>query len=685
MKFTAWGLGLAGVLSTAACYSIWQPFLSRCDQGGACPVGQSCDVDSNRCVDNPTDADGGTALEDMATGDAEDMAPSESTDLAVTFPTKTVTDPGRCPSAALVPAPAYSVCYWGPTRDKMSLRAVAVPQSGDIWAGGDDGALVRWTGTAVASATLTGADNISSMATSPAAVATGQSTMLAGDLGKVWVLSAASGTWSTQIRDYLGPSPLTSIAVDSTTLASTLSADSANSTVARTFNGVSWTPTSLATFRLRSVSLSNARNFAAGPDGLYQSSGLTNLSSFVQISNVNGPLNAVWALPTAGQDVWAVGEQGQAIHYTGAGIPPVYGPPMGGNPLALFGVSGAAANHILAVGASGKAQRWDGTNWTAQNTGIRGDLYAVHCQTTTNCAAAGEGGAFATYNGTTWTARAPGLYRTIHAVWTKGNENGMGWAVGDEGLAFRWTGTTWATATIAPAKTMRAVWGFDASHVYAAGDDGSIYFFDGATWRTEAVPGVAVKSIEGISGFSEREIWAVGTNDGGNAIILRRGDTGWTLDLPAPRASGKIHGVWAVDRNQAVAVGEPGLVMQRKSGTWTQLTAPSPTAVYRAVTGTNTGGVFIVGDGGQAVAFNGSTLTGIGTGLTADVNLTAAFVQGTKIYAAGNRGGLFEFINNSTWTKIPTRVETQLNGLARAPDGGLWLVGRTEHLLHYKP
>lgn len=684
MKFTAWGLGLAGVLSTAACYSIWQPFLSRCDQGGVCPVGQSCDVDSNRCVDNAGDTDGGT-VGDMPDGDAGEMAPPESTDLAVTFPTKTLTDPGRCPSTALVPSAPYSVCYWGPTRDKMSLRAVAVPQTGDIWAGGDDGALVRWTGSAMVSATLNGADNISSMATSPAAVATGQSTMLAGDLGNVWVLSAALGTWTTPSQHNLGPSPLSSIAVDSNTLASSLSASGPNSAVARTYNGSTWTPTTLAALPLRSISLSNARNFATGADGLYESVGLTNLGSFTRVVNIVGPLTAVWALPTVDRDVWVATNKGQTVHYTGVGMPTVHNPVVMGDQTPLFGISGVAANHILAVGASGKAQRWDGSTWIPQSTGIKTDLYAVHCQTTTNCAAAGEGGAFATYNGTAWTVRAQGLYRAIQAVWTKGNEDGMGWAVGDEGLALRWTGTTWATATIAPAKTLRSVWGFDASHVYAAGDDGSIYFFDGATWRTETVSGVVVRSIEGISGFSEREIWAVGTNDGGNAIILRRGDTGWTLDLPAPRAGGKLHGVWAVDRSQAVAVGEPGLVMQRKNGTWTQLTAPSPTAVYRAVTGTSTGGVFIVGNGGQAVGLNGSTLTSIGTGLTADVNLTAAFVQGTRIYAAGTQGGLFEFINNNAWTKIPTRVETQLTDLARAPDGGLWLVGRTEHLLHYKP
>lgn len=87
-------------------------------------------------------------------------------------------------------------------------------------------------------------------------------------------------------------------------------------------------------------------------------------------------------------DVWAVGDDGVALHYTGGTWDVVDA----GTTKPLWAVFAPGSSAVFAVGNNGTAVRWDGAAWSALPTGVDNNLYAIHGVSATNVWAVGNRG-----------------------------------------------------------------------------------------------------------------------------------------------------------------------------------------------------------------------------------------------------------------------------------------------------
>ncbi|MCB9727592.1 MAG: hypothetical protein H6746_03795 [Deltaproteobacteria bacterium] len=87
---------------------------------------------------------------------------------------------------------------------------------------------------------------------------------------------------------------------------------------------------------------------------------------------VTNTMHAVWG--AAEDDVWAVGAEGQILHWDGqtwSSKDPRLG-------VTLRGVYGLAADDVWAVGNEGQIVHWDGAEWTPWPSGSVATLYGIH-------------------------------------------------------------------------------------------------------------------------------------------------------------------------------------------------------------------------------------------------------------------------------------------------------------------
>lgn len=81
---------------------------------------------------------------------------------------------------------------------------------------------------------------------------------------------------------------------------------------------------------------------------------------------------------------------------------------------------GSSTTNVVAVGASGTALHYDGTDWQPRPTGAASHLHGLHGSGPTEVYAVGEAGVVRRFNGTFWQALADGPNRALSGVWVGG-------------------------------------------------------------------------------------------------------------------------------------------------------------------------------------------------------------------------------------------------------------------------
>jgi hypothetical protein len=193
-----------------------------------------------------------------------------------------------------------------------------------------------------------------------------------------------------------------------------------------------------------------------------------------------------WRVPGTDDELWAVGDHGRALHWTGSawegGLIAE-----GGDVLTLFGVWGAAADDVWAVGgnidASANASvmfHWDGVAWSPVELpeGAAGvaSLYKVWGSGADDVWACGQGGVIVHDDGHGWTdAGSTGTERTLLTV--NGTGPDAAWAVGGIGSAtiLHWDGSAWSDESPEFSQELNGV--------YARGDTVIGVGVGGMEWR----------------------------------------------------------------------------------------------------------------------------------------------------------------------------------------------------------
>lgn len=425
-------------------------------------------------------------------------------------------------------------------------------------------------------------------------------------------------------------------------------------------------------------------------------------------SNTPDGINLLGIWGSGPSDVWAVGDQGIALH-NGGGTSWTSSAPaaLGGNPMrAISGASSTAvyasdiyggiyvyngnwllSRHVIAddvyglgviggvpyaVGqnaGNGFVLRFDGSNWQ-KDLATSSAFLGIAGLGASEQWAVGEAGNVWQFNGTGWQQRSLGQSPPLHGVFAADAQNV--WAVGDKGTILRYRGSSFALVDVGRQTSLNAVWGSSASDVWIVGNGGLILHYDGS--NLAIVQSGTDKDLLAVYGVSANLAWAVGT---GGTFATWDG-TRWNTLSTAGNPT--LYTVWGTSAADVWAAGEIGSVFHTNNGSLSAVTGPATNgAIIQGMWGSAVDDFWVTadtkifhytnvfhrpsGDWSQAIIPAISGLRGI-YGQSA-----------SKIYAVGSRGTLLRYDGSGlSWTLVPTGTNLDL-AAPTISQNRLWLAG----------
>lgn len=136
--------------------------------------------------------------------------------------------------------------------------------------------------------------------------------------------------------------------------------------------------------------------------------------------------------------------------------------------------------------------------------------------------------------------------------------------------------------------------GFGHDNVWAVGEQGTIAHFDGSTWET--VETGHDHTLWGIWGASPDELWAVGGKvAGGVPAVLRRYDgTNWSDVTGVGENDELFFKVWGTAADNVYVVGDGGVILHYDGSTWNRMDSGT-TARLLTVRGRSATDIYAVG------------------------------------------------------------------------------------------
>ncbi|HXJ55283.1 MAG TPA: YCF48-related protein [Verrucomicrobiae bacterium] len=232
-------------------------------------------------------------------------------------------------------------------------------------------------------------------------------------------------------------------------------------------------------------------------------------------------------------------------------------------------------------------------------------------------------------------------------------------------------GMTWRTIYAAPDVTLAEIATPNFQHVWAAGWGGPspllpgvVLHYDGSLWTR--YDGLAPSLLKGIAAASPSDVWAVGGNS-----IFHTPDGGMTWapqSLPSTVPPAVIlYDVAAASITDLWAVGSGGVILRTLDGGQTWVEQPRQTARDLRAVSINRNAVWIVGEAGTILQFDGQTwrnYTGITDVQLNDVDATEIF----GVWVAGANGTLIAFTNTG-WVTMPTNETRALAAISVVATG----------------
>lgn len=347
----------------------------------------------------------------------------------------------------------------------------------------------------------------------------------------------------------------------------------------------------------------------------------------------------------------------------------------------------------------------DGLCWQGQKYG--GTLRAIHGVGGSFAVAVGDNGVIATYDGVRWAFTASPTRKTLNAVWLASPTRGF--AAGNDGTLLELSGTTWSSVASGTTRDLLTLHGFDEQTVYAAGVD-VVLQRESTGWHTVDAHLPVTDSPAVV-----QALWVVGPADvylGGAHFHLHFDGMGWSpvTGSDAPTDSDSVHaysqcgsalyaaGIWT---------GEVPTTWVRESGTWARSGYYGPkvfcassaelwsfgtayggssSAVRRHTTGgvdeqlevprsvramwsSGANPVWMVGEGGSIMRWDGSTISSFGAEpLPAAVQLISASAANNVWVLRANQT-LARF-DGTTWATIAGPTGASLITAFYAPSPG---------------
>lgn len=421
-----------------------------------------------------------------------------------------------------------------------------------------------------------------------------------------------------------------------------------------------------------------------------------------------GTFNRLYAVTAvAPNDVWAVGEftnqisRTLALHWNGSTWTQVQ-TPSGSGYSHLYGVTALASNDVWAVGDDGNSTltlHWNGAQWTrvaSPNLGFSTTLRAVSAAPDGTVWAVGDSAADSftlRWSGSQWQvvpSPSPGMHfldlngvvsLSANDAWIAGvyDVNGN-WKT----LTMHWDGSAWTVRqSPSPDPTLNLLDGIAASgsDLWAVGHGGATgsmaLRLQGGSWQraASANEGTGENTLNGISGRTQTDIWAVGVAQA-QSLTMHWNGSAWSV-VPSPNLEFgvRLEDVVDIRRDDAWAVGWSGsassfddrnVAMHWDGAGWTIVPTPQPGGdqIDRllAVDAAGPNDVWAVGlyspnpvveDHSLILHWNGSSWTEVQHDCDTYGGLTGVTVlSSTNVWAVGDSTTCH--YNGSSWTAVPS-------------------------------
>jgi hypothetical protein len=333
----------------------------------------------------------------------------------------------------------------------------------------------------------------------------------------------------------------------------------------------------------------------------------------------------------------------------------------------LLGIWGSSERDLWSVGSQGYILHYDGSGWTAVESGTTRTLTAVWGSSARDVWAVGELGTILQYDGSSWSTavpdRIPERSPTFNAIWAASDEEQ--WIATSAGI-FAYDGRTqtrrWGPDAMAQAPDYRSVWGTTRDNVVAVGSSGAIAEFDGKQWTREA-SSPTTQLLSAVWGHGEKML-AVG----GRIGVIRIGTGDWRIEPVTGGAGGALSAIWGSSANDIwVTSFISGVVGHYVGGRWEEQSTPAFAASLWGSARDDIWGV-----GSQSVFhYDGTSWTG--EGLPAKGLQAITGCAGMRLWAVGRAGVILQY-DGQSWRELDSGTTNDLKGV-RCSGRDVWVVG----------
>ena len=352
-------------------------------------------------------------------------------------------------------------------------------------------------------------------------------------------------------------------------------------------------------------------------------------SGFAVVAATGRRLLGVWA--AAADDVWMASDEGTLLRWNGAALLPV----ASGTNATLFAIWGSSASDVWAGGEDGTLLHFDGRAVAAVSHGEPAS-FAGLARTgdgaflLAGSDAAGKTGRLVRVEPSGRTSELPLPRGTARLTAVSAAAPGDLWIAGAAGALVRSDGHAARTVPSGVSADLASVWASDRDDVWAVGAGGVVLHWDGRA--VHRVPAPTTEPLLAVAGCAEDDIWMVG--EGG--IVLH-----WDGRALVPVDSGISDALRAVGCVAAGAVwiaGDVGFVLRGGPAGFTAFPPGISFARLTAVWGRAPDDVWVAGESGTLLHFDGAALTPIHLGTS--VHLFAITSDGRTVWVAGSGGAL---------------------------------------------
>ena len=265
----------------------------------------------------------------------------------------------------------------------------------------------------------------------------------------------------------------------------------------------------------------------------------------------------------------------------------------------------------------------------------------------------------------------------LNGVWQDSSDDVF--AAGLNGTVMHYDGTQWSQLALnQPTYQIRAVSGSSRSDVWFVGDAGLAVHYNGSTFTKVTTPSAA--NLKGVWEITPTNIYAVGSTGGQMVVFQSTNGTSWTNLTTVPHGvADTIRAVWAADASHIFMVGDAGRIVTYNgngtTGGWTQITKPAGNPPFRGVWGTSATNVFAVATNGSIYHYTGTTWTAMTSNTTSELDAVGG-TSSTNVWAVGANGTMVRYNGAGNWTYNGQAIGVTLRGITTTNGiTPIWAVG----------